>query len=74
MIMHLFEMGFKIKVLERAKCMRGNMREEGGEKKSIKESKKRIRKNMAKRENEKNIYRNGGLDCCHPVRVSASAI
>jgi len=43
-------------------------------KKSIIESKKRIRKNMAKRENEKNIYRNGGLDCCHPVRVSASAI
>ena len=42
--------------------------------KSIKESKKRIRKNMAKGENEKNIYRNGGLDCCHPVRVSASAI
>ena len=35
---------------------------------------KKIRKNMAKRENEKNMYRNGGLDCCHPLRISASAI
>ena len=68
-------MGFKIKVLERAKCMQRNMWAEGREKESIKSSKKeKIRKNMAKGENEKNIYRNGGLDCCHPLRISASAI
>ena len=31
-------------------------------------------KKMAKTENEKNVYRNGGLGHCLPHRVSTSAI
>ena len=68
-------MGFKIKVLERAKCMQGNMWAEGREKERINKSKKeRIRKNMAKRANEKNVIRNDRLGYCLPNRVSTSAI
>ena len=51
---HIREMGFKIKVLERAKCMQGNMWADGREIERIEKSKKEIiRKNKSKRENEK---------------------
>ena len=51
--------------------MQRNMWAEGREKERIKESKKeRIRKNMAKRENERYLYRNGGFGLPHRVSTS----
>ena len=70
--MHFQEMEFKIKVLERAKCMQRNMWAGRREKNQLKKARKK--KNMAKRENEKNVYRNDRLGYCLPHRVSTSAI